>query len=181
MGYMDYQKVYQKYSKNAFVTKAVKMLEKYDHYHLLRNSSIVKVQQITSVFPHTSQEYLAWMSVCGGGYLFDTVLLSIEEYDKELGLSFDTLNDCNSKEAKKEFGIPDGYIIIAVRSYGDPICLSVSDKKVCLWDCEEGSFATEWGSFYDFLVDEVQSSLDLIANGDLTPIPLKIPDDGEIE
>jgi len=177
MGYINYEQVFNKYSKNDFVMHGINMLKKYDYYHLLRDSSIVKSQRIADTFGGLSSEYLAWMSVCGGGYLFDTVLLSIEEYDNELDLSFDTLQELNAEESKNSFGIPNRYFIIAIRSYGDPICLSRSDKKVHLWDCEEGRFTAEWESFYDFLIDEISSSLELIANGDLFPIPIKVPDD----
>ena len=77
MGYINYEQVFNKYSKNDFVMHGINMLKKYDYYHLLRDSSIVKSQRIADTFRGLSPEYLAWMYVCGVGYLFDPVPLRI--------------------------------------------------------------------------------------------------------
>jgi len=179
MGFFDYAKAANKYKGNELMLETIKRLMSFDEYHCLRNSSLLIGKKAAEAVPKAVEQYIGWMTVCNGGLLFDTTLLSVTELDKELDIEFSTLEEYNNAETYGEMELPEGYFIIGMRSYGDPICLSAADDRVYLWDCEEGDFTTIWNDFINFLADEVDTAIDLIANDDLDPIPLKM--DGEDE
>jgi hypothetical protein len=176
MGLLNYRKAVSKYQDNPSVMETLRRLRDFDEFHCLRDSSLMVGKEAGALLPRPNPAYIGWMSVCEGGLLFDTTLLCVQAEDPDLGVSFSTLAEYNTPEGYQEFGLPDGYFIIGIRSYGDPICLSGQDDAVYLWDCEESAFTTIWDTFFDFLGDEVDSAIELIANGDLEPVPLKLQD-----
>ena len=179
MGFFDYVKAVRKFRDQEDVLETIRRMKQFDGFHLLRNSSLRTGARAGEMLPRANSQYIAWMTVCGGGYLFDTTLLSVEEEDPDLGLSFDTLADYNTPEARRELALPEGYFVIAVRNYGDPICLSAEDDRVYLWNMEEGEFETIWDCFYDFLGDETDTAIEIIGNGDMEPVPIKFQDEEE--
>ena len=98
----------------------------------------------------------------------------MDNYDNELDLDFASFDENNSEENYKTLGLPEGYYIIGLRSYGDPICVSKDNDKVYLWNVEEQDFDTIWDSFNDFLGDETDASIEMISDGSLEPIPYKL-------
>lgn len=67
--------------KDDYMTENVGLLEVFNKYHCLRKSStetIAKVKEILGSIPHSFEE---WLKYCDGGLLFDTTILSTEEYD----------------------------------------------------------------------------------------------------
>jgi hypothetical protein len=175
MGFFDYEKARVKYRENAFVLETIDRLEDFDEFHCLRNSSLLVGCKAAKLLPYPNQQYITWASVCDGGMLFDTTLLSVVADDPEMDIEFSTLSEYNNEEQYEEFGLPKGFFCIGIRSYGDPICLSDHDEKVYLWDCEKQEIDTIWETFFDFLADEVDSSIELIAKEVLEPIPIKFP------
>ena len=174
MAVFDYNRAWQKYKEVPMMLETIKRLQDFDIFHYLRGSNLLLAEKASQLLPHHNQEYIAWMTVCDGGLLFDTTLLSVQAYDSDLDISFSSLEEYNTQEAHQEFALPQGYFCIAIRSYGDPICLSDHDSKVYLWDCEQEAFDTIWDSFEDFLADETDTAIELIGNGDLEPIPVKM-------
>lgn len=174
MGLLNYRKAVSKYQSDPSMMETLRRLRDFDEFHCLRDSSLMAGKEAGALLLRPNPAYIGWMSVCGGGLLFDTTLLCVQAEDLELGVSFSTLNEYNTPESREGFGLPEGYFVIGLRSYGDPICLSDKDDAVYLWDCEEGAFTTVWDTFFDFLGDEVDSAIELIANGDLEPVPLKL-------
>ncbi len=177
MGFFNYEKACGKYRGNADVMAILRLLHEFDEFHCLRNSSPLLASRIVGKIPHAAPEYLAWMTVCNGGLLFDTTLLSVSAEDAELGVEFSTLDEYNGADAYEELGLIEGYSVIGLRSYGDPICLSHADSRVYLWDRQEQEFTDVWNCFYDFLADEINGALELIENEDLEPIPIKLAGD----
>ena len=173
MNLINYSKLKAAYANEEDISETILRLEQFDGYHLLRDAEEGAFEK---KYPDIkSKQYKKWMNLCDGGYLFDTTLLSLNK-DEESDW-FDTLEDNNTEESYEYYNLPQGYFIIAIRSYGDPICLSNEDEKVYLWNLEEGEFTEIWDCFEDFLGDETDGALELISNGDIEPIPLKFTEE----
>lgn len=154
----------------------VERLEIFNIYHYLRKASFsaaIIAQDTLGTFPTA---FLEWMKYCDGGLLFDTVMLSSKDYDAEEDLYFDTFADYNTSEVKEEMGLPEGYSVFAVRSYGDPLCFHAEsgDEKVYLWNIDEAIFEEVWDTFEDWLTDEIDNAIQLIGEEVLDPIELKL-------
>lgn len=165
---------------------ALKRLEDTQMYHLLRSSSISNGSKISNMLsgmsPENKRQYVKWMSVCDGGLLYETTLLSLNAYDPQLDMDFDDLESNNTLQAYRELSLPEkGYFVIGMRSYGDPICLGMNDGKVYLYNLEEDDFTEIWDTFFDFLADETDEYMELLADGELDPIPLKLQGDDDAE
>ena len=93
-------------------------------------------------------EFKHWLGVCDGGLYFSTTLLGIDDYDEELEILFSTLREWNTKQKHELFGLPEGYLVIALINYGNPICLSTSDSKIYLWDLPEMAFTIVWDGWF---------------------------------
>lgn len=170
MGFFDYDAAKKQFINDPFMIQIINCLEDEDCYHLLRCGN----GKAEIPFQTPNEEYKRWLSVCDGGLLFSTTLLSVTDYDKKLDLSFSTLQEYNTPEQKRHYGLPNGFHVIAVFNYGDPICVSESDSKVYLWDTQENEFATVWESFADFVADEYNTAMQMIQDDALEPIPMKI-------
>lgn len=174
MGFFNYQQATELYKNDSFMIEIINSLEKVDQYHLLRNRKYVDLRNLENLLPFITNDYRKWISLCDGGLLFSTTLLSTTEYDEELEISFATIQEINTDENLKYFGLPKGYMVIALLNYGDPICLSEKDSKVYLWDNIEKTFSVVWDTFSDFLADEYNTAVQMIEDDALEAIPLKI-------
>ena len=174
MGFFNYVKASSRFKNNEYVLETIRRLKDFDEFHCLRDSNLLLAANINQIVGKAPEEYIKWMSVCNGGLLFDTTLLSIDCQDPQIGVDFSSLGEYNTSSAIQAFMLPSDYSVIAIRSYGDPICISKADDRIYLWDCEQRDFTDIWDTFYDFLADEVDTALELIANEDLEPIPLKV-------
>ena len=154
----------------------VERLELFNVFHCLRSSLLSSNIKAQGELGNIPVDLTKWMELCDGGLLFDTVMLSIKGYDEELDLDFDTFDEYNTAEVKAQMFLPDGYSVFAVRSYGDPICFNSleNDGKIYLWDIEECVFAEIWDSFEDWLTDEIDSAIQLIGEGVLEPLEIKL-------
>ena len=171
MGHFNYQKAKEFYMDDSFMLEIINRLEEMNQYHLLRNYDYLF--EVMNAIPASAMDYDKWLSVCNGGLLFSTTLLSRTEYDEQLDLSFSTLQEWNTDQKHKLLNLPRGYFIIALLNYGDPICLSESDSKVYLWDTTEEEFTTIWDSFADFLADEYNTAVQMLEDNVLESIPIK--------
>jgi len=173
MAYFDYDIAKRCYKGESFMLQIIDCLNEYDSYHLLRGSTPNMKRPISI----SNKEYMRWLSVCDGGLLFSTTLLSTSEYDGQLDLPFSTLQDYNSPMQKKIYSLPEGYTVIAILNYGDPICVSDFDSKIYLWDTQNNIFSTIWDSFADFLADEYNTAAQMIEEDVLKPVPMKIAEE----
>lgn len=179
MSLLNYESALRRFDGQELMCEAIAKMQQFDLFTCLRGANLLEGSAVAKWLPHGVPQYLRWCGVCGGGLLFDTTLLCWTEHDAELDLDFDTLQEHNTPQALAEYGLPAGYTVIAVRSYGDPICLSHTDEQVYLWNCEDGAFETVWASFADFVADETDTAIELIAEGALAPIPFKLAEDEE--
>lgn len=175
MSFVNLEKFAAKFNSKLMKGNIDRLVE-FDAYHCLLAGSLgtsIKLQEKYRCLP---TEYLDWLKICDGGLLFDTVILSTIGHDANLNLDFDTYDDMNSDEAIRSFGLPEGYIVFAMRSYGDPICFNsnTKDGKVYLWDVENKEFTDIWDSFEDWLTEEIDDAVRLIAEDSLEPLNIKL-------
>ena len=174
MGYFDYEKARKVYSTEETMLTILDALYSVDEYHLLRDSKVDVNSAFFRHIPENAAQYRKWLTICEGGRLFSTDLLSVSDFDDEMKLGFSTLKEINQKSIYAEFGLPTGYFVIAVLNYGAVVCLSYVDEKIYLWDTDNREFDTIWESFYDFLADEYNTAFDMIDDDILKPIPIKL-------
>lgn len=174
MAVLSYRRARNRYKDDGDMLETLHRMEEFDEFHLLRSGNISTGERVKKLTEKVPDQVVSWYSVCDGGLLFDTALLSLDGHDKDLDVDFDTFGDYNTEELYGMMGLPEGYYIIAVRSYGDPICISQEDGRIYLWDREEQEFDTIWECFNDFLGDETDTAIELIAEDSLEPIPLKL-------
>ena len=180
MSFMNLEKATAKYETEPMVGNISRLVD-FDIYHCLLAGSFSTSINIQEKYPNLPVEYLDWIKVCDGGLLFDTVMLSTKGHDDKLDLDFDTFDDLNSDEAKADFDLPDGYVVFAMRSYGDPICFNCNEKdgKVYLWDVENKEFSDIWDSFADWITEEIDDAVQLIAEDALEPLNIKLDGDDD--
>ena len=114
MGFFNYVKAASKFKDNAYVLETIKRLKDFDEFHCLRDSSLLLAGKIDQIIGKAPEEYIKWMSVCNGGMLFDTTLLSIDSQDTQLGIEFSSLEEYNDFSGMQEFMLPPGYSVIAM-------------------------------------------------------------------
>lgn len=177
MGCFNYKQARKTYKSDKKMSLIIDGLEDVDQYHLLRNASTSKSRVI--MLPESAEEFDTWLSVCDGGLLFSTTLLGFDDYDRELKIPFSTLQEWNNKRKHELLGLPEGYYIIALLNYGDPVCLSPLDSRIYLWDISEMAFTTIWESFADFLAEEYTTAIQMMKDEALEPVPIKMEKQNE--
>ena len=180
MGFLNTDKLIHKYTTEPMKGNAERLKE-FDAYHYLLAGGMSTSLYVKQFFKNVPDDFLSWSKVCDGGMLFDTTLLSSKEYDAGTDIEFDTYEALNTAEFLTDRKVPEGYKIFAVRSYGDVLCFSenAGDECVYLWDIEEEEFSEIWDTFTDWLTEEIDESLELIAEGILDPLPIKMGGDSD--
>lgn len=163
---------------NGMLRDIAEKLEIYNVYHCLRKANIISVSKNRGKLGNIPESFFRWIKVCDGGLLFDTVMLSLNGYDRELDLNFETFDEYNSPDAKSMIRLPEEYLVFAIRSYGDPICFnsSTGDGKVYLWNMEQYSVEETWDSFEAWLADEIETAIRLVEEEVLDPLVIKLGD-----
>ena len=161
---------------NEPMRENLRRLKDFDIYHCLLKGSLSTALKTQEELGYAPQAYLDWAKRCNGGLLFDTILLSTRAYDQELDLDFDTFNDLNSRDARETIGLPTDLSVFAVKSYGDPVCFNskLKDGKVYQWNRETKEVDTIWDTFEDWLTDEIDCGIQLIADEVLEPLEIKL-------
>ena len=181
MAILSYEKL-EMYDLSSCMLENFKRLQDFDIYHCLLAGTLASTLKIQSQMLKFPQAFLKWIKICDGGLLFDTTMLSSKSYDKDLDLPFSSIEEHNTVDAIREYGLPDGYFVFAVRSYGDPICFKKrgEDERVYLWNREEEAFEEVWDTFEDWLTEEIDTGIQLIAEDVLDPLDIKLigEDDG---
>lgn len=180
MAFANLARMNAKYTEEPMKSN-IQILTDFDIYHCLLAGGMPIALKVQRQYKAVPLELLDWLKYCNGGLLFDTVLLTTKEHDDELDLDFDTYDEYNTDEARKDYGLPEGYVVFAVRSYGDPICFrnDEPDEKIYLWDVELQEFTDIWDSFGDWLTEELDEAVQLIADDDLDPLAVKLDGDND--
>lgn len=171
MGFMDFEAAKRIYADGP-MRAVIYTLKKYDAYHCLISPDTRSANKVEKAFRHLPEDFRTWLDVCGGGLLFDTVLLTCRAHDGALDLDFDTFFDVNSPSALAELGIPRGYTVFALLSTGDAVCFGKGG--VHLWETELQAFTYRWRSFTEWLGEEVKTGERLIKDGALDPVKIKV-------
>lgn len=172
-------------NRNCFtdekMIESLKRLEDFEIYHCLLKGSLSSSIKAASCLEYAPQNFLTWAKVCDGGLLFDTVLLSSKNHDADLDLDFDSFEDCNSQAFRDDTNLENRFSVFAIRSYGDPLCFDkvAKDGKVYLWNREDKCVDAVWDSFEDWLADEIDSAIQLIAEDALEPLEIKLDGDSD--
>lgn len=69
-----------------------------------------------------------------------------------------TIKEVNGKSFRKNFSIPDNYLIIGKLNYGDLICINLNKPNdVLQWDHENNERFCSWDNLFDWLNDNFSS------------------------
>jgi len=171
---LNYEKMREEFKNNQMMLDNIEYLKEFEVFHYLLTGNEKTQKDICDKYNIKNEELKKWLKYCDGGLLFDTVLLSIQAKDVEQDLEFDSYEDYNKD--KKMYGLDDKYCIIGFRSYGDIICVNTEedDKQVYLLNLETGEFDDIWCTFTDWITEEIDTSIQLIADNALEPIQSKI-------
>jgi hypothetical protein len=112
--------------------------------------------------------------------LFDTAMLTTKSHDTELDLPFETYGEYYNTELRKDKNISDDWFVFAVAVHSDVFFfdLSKKDGQVYQWDVEENKIYAIWPTFEDWLTDQINEAVELIANEELEPLDIKLEVDG---
>jgi len=175
MGFVNLDRLTEKYT-SGFMQENVENLVEFDVYHCLRAGSVATSMKVQELYDAVPKQFLGWLTICDGGLLFDTVMASVKGYDAELDLEFDTFEELNTEEARAAWNLPEGYVVFAVRNYGDPICFHAvkGDEKIYLWNAEEQDFDDIWNTFEDWITEEIDDAIEFIADDVIEPLGIKL-------
>lgn len=173
---LDYTKMKEEFKNSQMMLDDIENLQEFEEYQYLLVGNENTKNDIINKYNIKNEEFKNWLKYCDGGLLFDTVLLSQKAYDKEKDLEFDSYDDYNKD--KKSYGLDEKFCVIGFRSYGALICVNTeeNDNQVYLLDVEKGEFTDIWNTFVDWITEEINEAIKLIADETLEPIPAKIED-----
>jgi hypothetical protein len=154
----------------------VQLLKKFDAFHCLLAGNSERAAAVKKRVVNLSEDFIKWLEVCDGGMLFDTTILTTKSHDEELNLDFETYSSYYNAEIRKGIKITDDYFIFAVAVHSDVYFfdLKKKDGKVYQWDIEEKNIYTTWDNFNDWLIDQIQEAVGLIADDLLMPFQIKL-------
>ena len=165
--------------KGTPLEDAINKLSRFDMYHLLFKPLMSSVLHTAERFSFAPEEYLQWSNYCAGGDLQTIEFLGEKGFDKETGVKFGTF-DMYVQDGKIA-GVSSEYAIFAVANFGDFFCFrktsdETRDSAVYQWGTHEEDVVLVWDSFADWLSDQVNIWVNMIAENELDPIGLKMED-----
>jgi hypothetical protein len=177
MSFVNYDKLQMKYLDGR-MRENVLRLQEFDVFHCLLASDENRAKAIRQRISNLPDDFCNWVDVCDGGMLFDTELLSTKTEDNDLELEFSTYAEYNKDAATGEQNIPGRVFVFAVAVHSDLYYFNLDNNNgaVYQWDVEEQDVYAEWGSFEDWLTEQIDEALDLIAREELDPLDIKIGD-----
>ena len=102
MSFVSLSKLKEKYTA-GLMKDNIENLEDFDAFHCLLSGSMSSSLKVQELFGTTSQQFMDWIKVCDGGLLFDTVMLSTKEYDKDLFDEYNKKYDNGFVASSKDF------------------------------------------------------------------------------
>ena len=168
--------------KGTALESTCEMLGRFDLYHLLFKPVLESSLKAVKRFSFAPFEYRKWCGVCAGGDLQVCEFLGESGYDKDTGIRYGTYDEY--EEESRKAGLPGEYFVFAVANFGDYYCFRNSsdgteDGKVYQWGVHEGEVVLIWDCFSDWLSEQVNTWVEMIADDELEPIALKLEDNDE--
>jgi hypothetical protein len=175
MPFVDYNSLTNKYPAGR-MAENIRRLKKYDVFHCLLNGSAERASAVKKHVPGLPDDFLKWLDVCDGGMLFDTTMLTTKTHDAELGLPFETYASYCNPELQKEKGIAENWFVFAIAVHSDVFFFDMNKKdgEVYQWDIEEHKIYAAWPTFEDWLTDQINEAVSLIADEQLDPLDIKL-------
>ena len=179
MAFVDYKLLEQAYPSGR-MKENVRRLKDYDVFHCLLAGSAGRAAAVKKRVPELPEDFLKWLDVCDGGMLFDTAMLTTMSHDAELDLPFDTYGDYYNAELRKDNNISDGWFVFASAVHSDLYFFDTNKKdgQVYQWDVEELNVYAVWPTFEDWLTEQINEAVELIADEELEPLDIKLEADG---
>jgi hypothetical protein len=175
MPFIDYNSLKNKYPGGQ-MSENIRRLKQFDVFHCLLNGSSERANAVKKRVSGLPADFLKWLEVCDGGMLFDTSMLTTKGHDTELDLPFETYASYHNSELRKEKGISENWFVFAVAVHSDVFFFDMNKKdgKVYQWDIEEQKIYATWPAFEDWLTDQINEALSLIAEEQLDPLDIKL-------
>jgi len=172
---VNYGKMFNKYSAGRMYEN-VRRLQDYDVFHCLLAGDNDRCSAVKKRVSYLPGDFLSWLEVCDGGMLFDTTMLTTKSHDDELNLSFETYGIYLNTELRKGRNFSDDWFIFAVAVHSDVFFFDQvkKDGKVYQWDVEEQKIYAVWLTFEDWLTDQINEAVELIADEQLEPLDIKL-------
>jgi len=175
MAFTNYQAMENKYPSGR-MAENIRRLKDYDLFHCLLLGGADKAKSVKQRVSDLPFEFFEWLEVCNGGMLFDTAMLTTKSHDVELDLDFETYADYFNADLRKAKNISESWFVFAVAVHSDVYFFdrTKNDGKVYQWDLEEGEIYAVWETFEDWLTDQINEAIDLIADEQLEPLEMKL-------
>jgi len=179
MAFVNYEQLNHAYPAGR-MKENVRRLKDYDVFHCLLAGNAERASAVEKRVSNLPKDFLKWLDVCDGGMLFDTTMLSTKSHDAELDLPFETYGNYHNAELRKEKGIHDDWFVFAVAVHSDLFFYDMGKKdgKVYQWDIEEHTIYAVWPTFEDWLTDQINEAVELIAKETLEPLDIKLEANG---
>jgi hypothetical protein len=163
------------------MSENIRRLKDYDAFHCLLRGNINRATAVKRRVADLPQDFLKWLEVCDGGMLFDTAMLTTKAHDDELDLSFETYGDYYENELRKNKNLSDDWFVFAVAVHSDLFFFDMpkKDGHVYQWDVEENKIYASWATFEDWLTDQINEAVELIADEQLEPLDIKLEVDSD--
>ena len=154
----------------------VRRLKDYDTFHCLLAGNTERAESVKSRIPNLPADFVSWLEVCDGGMLFDTTMLTTKPYDSDLDLDFETYARYTKDPLRQDKGLASDWFIFAIAIHGDVYFfdMAAKDGKVYQWDVEQREIYAEWLTFEDWLTDQINEAIELIADEQLEPLDIKL-------
>ena len=175
MPFLDYGLAWRKYQTGR-MHENVQRLKKYDQFHCLLAGNKDHAAMVRHRAAYLPADFLNWLEVCDGGMLFDTTLLSTQSRDAALDMPLTTYGALLDAELRKDRRLSDDWFVFAMAIHSDVFFFDQKkrDGKVYQWDVEELKIHATWATFEDWLTDQIQGAVGLIADGTLEPLGIKL-------
>ena len=175
MAFTNYSELENKYPSGR-MTENVRRLKDYDLFHCLLAGGADKVKTVKQRVADLPNEFFEWLEVCNGGMLFDTAMLTTKSHDADLDLDFETYADYFNTDLRKDKNLSDDWFVFALAVHSDVYFFDKvkKDGKVYQWDVEKSEIYAIWDTFEDWLTDQINEAIELIANEELEPLDIKL-------
>jgi len=163
------------------MSENIRRLKKFDAFHCLLAGSIERADAVRQRAADLPDDFFKWLEACDGGMLFDTAMLSTKPRDAGLDLPFETYASYFNAQLRKDKGISEKWFVFAVAVHSDVFFfdLDKKDGQVHQWDIEEQRIYATWPSFEDWLTDQINEAVTLIADEQLDPLDIKLEAGGD--
>ena len=180
MAFANYTAMLKKFDSGR-MAENIRRLKEYNLFHCLLAGNAERAEAVKNRIPGLPNDFLAWLEVCDGGVLFDTTMLTTKPNDPDLDLDFETYASYTKAPLRQSKSLADDWFIFATAIHDDVYFFDMEKKdgKVYQWDVEQREIYTVWKTFEDWLTDQINEAVELIADEQLEPLDIKLEVDGD--